>query len=75
MDTSEPTVTAREQYKPEHGPDIGDQIDKDAPDPTGERISDPEHPDYVEPYPDANPVPDPGDDAPGGTPPAVPDPR
>jgi hypothetical protein len=79
MDNTDPNrqaVTSREQYEPEHGPDTGDQIDKNATDPTGERVSDPDHPDYVEPYPDANPVPDtPDADAPDGGQPAVPDPR
>lgn len=72
-------VTSREQYpeqpeQPEqqHGPDTGDMIDKDAHDPTGERVSDPEHPDYVEPYADATPVRGDDDD---DAPPAVPEPR
>ncbi|MGH3863588.1 hypothetical protein [Actinokineospora sp.] len=38
--------------------DVGDHIDPTAPDPKPDEITDPAHPDHVDPYPDATPVDD-----------------
>lgn len=37
-------------------PDTGDVVDPTAPDPTPEEITDPAHPDYVEPFTAATPA-------------------
>lgn len=39
-----------------HVPDVGDLVTTTAPDPTPDEITDPRHPDHVEPYTDATPV-------------------
>ncbi|PPK65883.1 hypothetical protein V5P93_000226 [Actinokineospora auranticolor] len=38
--------------------DVGDVANPDAPDPTPEEITDPTHPDHVEPFTAATPVPE-----------------